>query len=88
MAKFTIDIADAGHLAGITAAREKHNETVPDTEDAPRVDHADYCADDAAYVQRVMAGAAASYANAYGTSDAAIAEMETKLATMKARMQK
>jgi hypothetical protein len=57
MAEFTIEITDARHLAGITAAREARNAAVPEDEQLET---------DAEYVQFVMTGAAESYANQYG----------------------
>ena len=60
MAQFIIDIEDPAKLAGITAAREAYNESNADAEDFVPLDT------DEEYVQFVMDGAAASYANQYG----------------------
>lgn len=73
MTKFTIDITGASKLAGITAAREKYNESLPATvtegegEAAVEVPNPALIATDAAYVQFVMDKAAESYANQYNT---------------------
>jgi hypothetical protein len=63
---FEIEITEAAHLAGITAARAAYNETLVVAEGEAVEDHADYIATDAAYVQFVMERAAQSYANQYG----------------------
>ena len=93
--KFTLDITDPASLKGITLAREAKNAVLtplrsePDqdgkTTELPIEDHPDYIATDAGYVQMVMEGAAKSYAKQFGVTDEAIAEMEAKLAEMKAR---
>ena len=64
---FTVTIVDASHLAGITAAREAYNNSLPLESGQDVVDHPDYKATDEDYVQFVMAKAAESYANQYGT---------------------
>ncbi len=61
MTKFTVEITDKAQLAGITAAREAYNASLPEGEDAPEP-----LADDAEYVQFVMGRAAESYALQYG----------------------
>lgn len=57
MAEFTVTISDPAHLAGITAAREAYNASLPEDEPAMLTD--------AEYVQFVMSKAAESYANQY-----------------------
>ncbi len=61
MTKFTVEITDKAQLAGITAAREAYNASLPEGEDSPEP-----LADDAEYVQFVMGRAAESYALQYG----------------------
>ena len=61
MTKFTVEITDKAQLAGITAAREAYNASLPEGDDAPAP-----LANDAEYVQFVMGMAAQSYANQYG----------------------
>lgn len=57
---FTIEITDSSHLAGITAAREAYNATLPQDSELIRETDADY-------VQFVMASAAESYSKQYNT---------------------
>lgn len=57
---FTIEITDTSHLAGITAAREAYNASLPEGSES-------LLATDADYVQFVMASAAESYSKQYGT---------------------
>jgi len=75
---FTIEISDASHLAGITAARAAYNATLSLTaasgvEGEPSYvpsqaleDHPEYLGSDQAYVQFVMGKASESYARQYG----------------------
>lgn len=60
MATFTIEITDESQLAGITAAREAYNASLPEDEDAPQP-----LATDGEYIQFVMDSASQSYANQY-----------------------
>ena len=57
---FTIEITEPSHLAGITAAREAYNATLPQDSELIRETDADY-------VQFVMASAAESYSKQYNT---------------------
>jgi len=57
---FTIEITDPSHLAGIAAAREARNASLPE-------DSNDRLNTDAEYVQFVMASAAESYSKQYNT---------------------
>jgi len=57
---FTIEITDSSHLAGITAAREAYNASLPQDSDLIRETDSDY-------VQFVMASAAESYSKQYNT---------------------
>lgn len=69
MTTFTIEISDASKLAGITAARESYNSTLPSTiKDENDLDIANpaLIVTDDAYVQFVMDKASESYANQYG----------------------
>ena len=59
METYTVTITDPAHVAGITAAREAYNATLP--EDGVPLDTNE------AYVQFVMGRAAESYAKQYGT---------------------
>lgn len=61
---FQVTIDDASKLAGITAAREAYNASLPETEGQEQPDG--YLATDAEYVQFVMDNAAESYAKQYG----------------------
>lgn len=61
MTVFNVTITDTHKLAGITAARLAYN-----TSNAGVIGFVPI-ADDASYVQFVMDGATASYANHYGT---------------------
>ncbi|SDV49169.1 hypothetical protein [Chitinasiproducens palmae] len=63
MTTFTIQIDDAGELAGITAAREARNAAIDSGDD-----FGDKFDTDAEYVQFVMQRAAESYARQYGTA--------------------
>lgn len=70
MTIFTVEITNASHLAGITAARLQHNSVLqPTVTDAEGVEIAnpELIDTDAEYVQFVMSRAAESYANQYGT---------------------
>ena len=70
MTTFTIDITNASHLAGITAARNKYNENLPETitdEEGNELPNPALIETDEDYVQFVMSKAAESYANQYGT---------------------
>jgi hypothetical protein len=70
MTTFTIEITDASKLAGITAARNKYNESLPATitdENGDEIDNPDIIETDADYVSFVMDKAAESYANQYNT---------------------
>ena len=68
MTTFTITIEDESHLAGITAAREAYNLSLPQTivVDEDEVANPDLIETDADYVQFVMSRAAESYAKQYG----------------------
>lgn len=71
MAQFTVTIADAPSLAGITAARAAYNAALPDVMDdsdppKPIAPKPGTLATDNEYVQLVMASAAQSYAKQYG----------------------
>lgn len=67
--KFNVEIDDPDHLAGITAAREHHNNSLPPTitvgdgKDATQEPNPELLATDQEYVQYVMENAAQSYAN-------------------------
>jgi len=69
MTSFTITINDAGKLAGITAARQARNDSLPQTVKQGEVDvpNPDLIATDAEYVQFVMDSAAESYKKQYNT---------------------
>ena len=73
MTKFTVEITDASKLAGITAARERYNESLPVTitegegEESVEVPNPALITTNADYVQFVMEKAAESYANQYNT---------------------
>ena len=69
---FTVTITNASKLAGITAAREAYNNSLPATIDDPEnpgqtIPNPDLIATDAAYVQFVMDKAAESYSKQYNT---------------------
>jgi hypothetical protein len=68
MSTFTITIEDESYLAGIAAAREAYNSTLPQTivVDEEEVANPDLLETDADYVQFVMSRAAESYAKQYG----------------------
>lgn len=66
MTTFSVTISDAAQLAGITAARNAYNASLPLAEGQAVEDHPDYLATDLAYVRFVMTNAAASYAVQYG----------------------
>lgn len=80
MTTFTITIADAGHLAGVTAARTAYNNGLSLTAASgvegeegyvpaqALVDHPDYISTDEAYLQFVILYAAESYAKQYNTA--------------------
>ena len=57
---FTIEITDSSHLAGIAAAREAYNASLPEGSE-------NLLSTDADYVQFVMASAAESYSKQYNT---------------------
>ena len=64
MAKFTVEITDPDHLAGITAARNAKNEGIAATvsdETGAEIDNPEYIKTDKDYVQFVMSSAAESY---------------------------
>jgi len=69
MTSFTITINDASKLAGITAAREARNASLPQTvkDGENDVPNPDLIATDAAYVQFVMDSASGSYKKQYNT---------------------
>lgn len=70
MTTFTVEITDASKLAGITAARNRYNESLPamvTDADGNEIPNPDLIDTDADYVQFVMDKAAESYANQYGT---------------------
>jgi hypothetical protein len=70
MTIFTIDITEASKLAGITAARNKYNETLSSTildEEQNEIPNPAILETDEDYVQFVMDKASESYANQYGT---------------------
>lgn len=70
MTTFNITIEESSHLAGITAAREAYNQSLPETitdEEGNEIDNPAILETDAEYVQFVMGKAAESYANQYGT---------------------
>lgn len=68
MATFTITIDNASSLAGITAAREAYNSSLPSTVvvDEEEIPNPELILTDADYVQFVMSKAAESYAKQYG----------------------
>ena len=69
MTDFTITITDESHLAGITAAREVYNNSLPATilnEEGIEIDNPALLETDNEYVQFVMSKAAESYAKQYG----------------------
>lgn len=72
MTQFTVTIDSPAHLAGITAARDARNaslpQTIPDPNDAEQqIPNPDLIATDEAYVQFVMTMAAESYARQHNT---------------------
>lgn len=69
MTTFSVTIEDASHLAGITAAREARNASLPQTvkDGENDVPNPELIATDEAYVQFVMRSAAESYAKQYNT---------------------
>lgn len=72
MTTFSVTINDASHLAGITAAREARNASLPQTIADPndaeqQIPNPDLIATDQDYVQFVMANAAESYKKQYNT---------------------
>ena len=69
MTTFNIDIINQSHLAGITAARQAYNTSLPQTttnEAGEEVPNPDILSSDSEYVQFVMSKAAESYAKQYG----------------------
>ena len=70
MTTFNITITGESKLAGITAARNKYNENLPETitdEEGNEIPNPALITTDANYVQFVMDKASESYANQYGT---------------------
>jgi len=70
MTTFKIEITDESKLAGITAARNKHNENIPATindEEGKELPNPALIETDEDYVQFVMNKASESYANQYRT---------------------
>lgn len=67
MTTFTVEITNEDHLAGITAARNAYNNSLPQTvtENEEEVPNPALLETDAEYVQFVMSKAAESYANQY-----------------------
>lgn len=53
MAQVLINVDD-NKLAAVAHAMRIHNNALPNSEAEPRENHADYCADEAAYIQRVV----------------------------------
>lgn len=100
MATFNITISDASQLAGIKAARNAYNNSLPieyvqenntnklDKDgkaiEIPLASRSGYLSTDQAYIQMVVTSAAISYANQFKVSDEAIAKMEADLAAAKA----
>lgn len=74
--KFEVNIDDTNHLAGITKAREVHNEGKPEAQQIPT---------DEAYVQFVVASAAASYARVYVEMPQTLPEAQQKIRDLTAR---
>ena len=72
MTQFTVVIDNFSHLAGITAARDARNASLPQTVADPnnpeqQIPNPDLIATDEAYVQFVMVMAAESYSKQYNT---------------------
>jgi hypothetical protein len=70
MTTFTIEITGTSKLAGITAARNKYNESLPATildEEQNEIPNPAILETDEDYVQFVMDKASESYAVQYGT---------------------
>lgn len=72
MTTFNVTIDNPSHLAGITAARDARNTSLPQTIADPgnpeqQIPNPDLIATDEAYVQLVMAMAAESYARQHNT---------------------
>lgn len=93
MSRFTIDITDPASVAGITAAREQHNTSLPELRDddgnvQPEEDHPDYLATDADYVQHVMGKAAESYAKSFGLHEETLSAEEAAVAAKRARLER
>lgn len=68
--KFTIEIVEPSQLAGITAARLFRNSQLAQTvinESGQEIANPELIESDDAYIQFVMLGAAASYAEQYKT---------------------
>lgn len=68
MTTFTVTIEEASHLAGITAAREARNASLPATikdEAGEDIPNPEILATDEEYVQFVMSKAAESYSKQY-----------------------
>lgn len=87
MTKFTVDITDKAALLGITSAREAYNAALPTVMDGqklpqPIVPKPGTLADDAAYVQMIMVGAAASYAKKFETN---VVELDAKIDALEAQ---
>jgi len=69
MAIFNVEITEESLLAGITAARIAHNQTLPETildTQGEEILNPEILNTDADYVQFVMSRAAESYAKQYG----------------------
>lgn len=78
---FSIDVTDPRLLAGLTAAREAHNNGLIPERDAkgdpkPINTHPDFLANDNAYVAFVMTRAMDSYAKSFGFTSLAALEAE------------
>jgi hypothetical protein len=70
MTVFNVTITNESQLAGITAARSKYNENLPETitdEEGNEIPNPVIIETDEDYVQFVMDKASQSYANQYGT---------------------
>ncbi len=70
MTIFNVEITDETFLAGITAARIAHNQTLPETvldTQGEEISNPNIINTDADYVQFVMSRAAESYAKQYNT---------------------
>jgi hypothetical protein len=70
MTTFNITITEESKLAGITAARNKYNENLPEIitdEEGIEIPNPAIINTDEDYVQFVMDKASESYANQYGT---------------------